>query len=78
MRVSAAGWLYNTLEETEHMAELTAKVTHNHPEGIKGAVVTAGIIFLTRNGAPKEVIRAYAEAKDYDLSGGYAEDPRAL
>lgn len=68
MRVSAAGWLYDTLEKTEHMAELTAKVTHNHPEGIKGAVVTAGCIFLARTGADKDQIRAYAEKKGYDLS----------
>ena len=57
MRVSTAGWLYDTLEETEHMAELTAKVTHNHLEGIKGAVVTAGCIFLARTGAGKDEIR---------------------
>ena len=57
MRVSTAGWLYDTLEKTEHMAELTAKVTHNHPEGIKGAVVTAGCIFLARTGAGKDEIR---------------------
>ncbi len=68
MRVSSAGWLYDTLEKTEQMAELTARVTHNHPEGIKGAVVTAGIIFLSRNGASKEEIRAYAQEKGYDLS----------
>ena len=68
MRVSAAGWLYETLEKTEHMAELTAKVTHNHPEGIKGAVVTAGIIFLATTGASKDEIRAYAEGKGYALS----------
>lgn len=68
MRVSSAGWLYATLEQTEHMAEQTAAVSHNHPEGIKGAVVTAGILFLARNGASKEDIRQYAEAKGYDLS----------
>ncbi len=68
MRVSPAGWLCGSLEETEHMAELTALPTHNHPEGIKGAVVTAGIIFLARNGASKEEIRSYAEGKGYDLS----------
>ena len=68
MRVSSAGWLFSTMEQTEHMAELTARVTHNHPEGIKGAVVTAGIIFLARIGASKEEIRAYAEGKGYDLS----------
>ena len=37
MRVSSAGWLFKTLKETRHAALLTAKVTHNHPEGIKGA-----------------------------------------
>ena len=68
MRVSTAGWLYDTLEKTEHMAELTAKVTHNHPEGIKGAVVTAGCIFLARTGAGKDEIRTYAIEKGYDLS----------
>ena len=41
MRVSAAGWLFDTLEETRHMARLTAEVTHNHPKGIKGAEATA-------------------------------------
>ena len=35
MRVAAAGWLYDTLEETRRIARLTAEVTHNHPEGIK-------------------------------------------
>ena len=68
MRVSSAGWLYDTLEKTEHMAELTAKVTHDHPEGIKGAVVTAGCIFLARNGAGKDEIRDYATKKGYDLT----------
>ena len=50
------------------MAELTAKVTHDHPEGIKGAVVTAGCIFLARTGAGKDEIKAYAIRKGYDLS----------
>ncbi|MDR9831336.1 ADP-ribosylglycohydrolase family protein, partial [Vibrio sp. FNV 38] len=44
MRVSSAGWLYDTLEETRHMARLTAEVTHNHPEGIKGAEAAASAI----------------------------------
>lgn len=68
MRVSAAGWLYPTLEETEHAAELSAAVTHNHPEGIKGAKATAACIFLARNGCSKEQIRDYVEEKyHYDL-----------
>ena len=37
MRVSPVGWMYPTLSETLHVAGLTAEVTHNHPEGIKGA-----------------------------------------
>lgn len=61
MRVSAAGWLYPTIERTREVAELTAAVTHNHPEGIKGAVATASCIFLARNGASKDEIRKYVE-----------------
>ncbi len=69
MRVSSAGWLYGTLEETRHMARLTAEVTHNHPEGIKGAEATASAIFLARNGSGKEEIREYIIREfGYDLS----------
>ena len=69
MRVSSAGWLYDTLEETRHMARLTAEVTHNHPEGIKGAEATASAIFLARTGATKEEIKEYIIAEfGYDLS----------
>ena len=50
MRVSSAGWLYDTLAETRRIARLTAEVTHNHPEGIKGAEATASAIFLARMG----------------------------
>lgn len=60
MRVSFAGWLARSLEEAERLATLTAQVTHNHPEGLKGAVCTAGCIFLLRQGADKEAVRAYA------------------
>ena len=69
MRVSAAGWLYDTLEETRHMAGLTAEVTHNHPEGIKGAEAAASAIFLARTGGSKEEIREYIIREfGYDLS----------
>ena len=69
MRVAAAGWLYRTLEETLHSAELTADVTHNHPEGIKGAQAVAASIFLARAGATKEHIAAYVmDTFGYDLS----------
>lgn len=69
MRVSSAGWLYRTLDETLHVARLTAEVTHNHPEGIKGAQSIAAGIFLARAGADKEqIIRYIAASFDYDFS----------
>ena len=69
MRVSAAGWLYGTLEEARHAARLTAEVTHNHPEGIKGAEATASAIFLARTGHGKEEIKDYIIREfGYDLS----------
>jgi len=69
MRVSAAGWLYATTEETRHMARLTAEVTHNHPEGIKGAEAAASAIYLARTGHSKEEIKAYIIREfGYDLS----------
>lgn len=69
MRVSPAGWLYETMEETLHAAELTADVTHNHPEGIKGAQAIAAAVFLARSGVGKDGIRSYIEQNfGYDLS----------
>jgi hypothetical protein len=69
MRVSAVGWMYDTLEETERIAELSASITHNHPEGIKGAQATAAAIFMGRTGATKEDIREYIQSRfGYDLS----------
>ena len=69
MRVSSAGWLFDTLAETRHMARLTAEVTHNHPEGIKGAEATASAIFLARTGHSKDEIRDYIVREfGYDLS----------
>ena len=55
MRVSAAGWLYDSLERA------TANVTHNHPEGIKGAEATASAIYMARNSSSKEEIKEYIE-----------------
>ena len=69
MRVSSAGWLYDTLEETREKARWTAEVTHNHPEGVKGAEATASAIFLARTGRTKDEIRNYiTETFGYDLS----------
>lgn len=68
MRVSAVGWFFDTLEETERVAAISAAITHNHPEGIKGAQATAASIFLARTGKNKEEIRDYVEKTyGYDL-----------
>jgi ADP-ribosylglycohydrolase len=61
MRVSPVGWVHNTLEETIAEAAASAAVTHNHPEGIKGAQATALAIFLARQGSTKAEIRAAVE-----------------
>ena len=61
MRVSSVGWLYDDLEQVRRMARLSAEVTHNHPEGIKGAEATASAIFLARTGSTKAEIKAYIE-----------------
>ena len=74
MRVSAAGWLYGSLEATRHIAALTAEVSHNHPEGIKGAEAAAAAIFLARTGSSKDEIRDYITREfGYDLSHTCAE-----
>ena len=68
MRASANGWMFDTLEETERVAGLSAAITHNHPEGIKGAQSTAAAIFMARNGSDKESIRRYiSERYGYNL-----------
>ncbi len=68
MRVSAAGWLYDSVERTREVAVATAEVTHNHPEGIKGAQATAAAIWMARNGKTREEIRDYIEKTyGYDL-----------
>lgn len=69
MRVSSAGWLFDDLKTVRHMARLSAKVTHNHPEGIKGAEATASAIYLARTGSTKAEIKAYIEENfHYNLS----------
>ena len=61
MRVSPVGFAYDSLEEALTRAEESAAVTHNHPEGIKGAQATASAIFLSRSGASKAEIKRYIE-----------------
>ena len=69
MRVSPVGWFFGSLDETEKAAEVSASVTHNHPEGIKGAQTAAAAIFLARTGKTKTEIKAYIEdTYGYDLN----------
>ena len=69
MRVSPVGWAFNTPEETLRQAKASAMITHNHPEGIKGAQVVALSIFSARNGATKDQIRSEITKRfGYDLS----------
>lgn len=74
MRVSPVGWACDSLEETERYAALSASVTHDHPEGIKGACATAAAIFLARDGAGRDAIRDYVSFRyGYDLDRSLAE-----
>jgi ADP-ribosylglycohydrolase len=83
MRVSPAGWVCGSLDETLELARHSAAPTHDHPEGIKGAQAVAGAVFLARSGASKDDIRTFAAARlGYDMSRtldeirpGYAFDP---
>jgi len=69
MRVSPCAWFAESLEEAERLAEISAAVTHNHPEGIKGACATAAAIYLARTCAGKDEIKKYVEEKyNYDLN----------
>lgn len=67
MRVSPCGLAADSLEETLELAERSASVTHNHPEGIRGALATAGSVYLAKSGAAKDEIRVFVENNYYPL-----------
>jgi ADP-ribosylglycohydrolase len=72
MRVSPVGWAYNNIETVLAKAKESAEITHNHPEGIKGAQATALAIFLSREGVAKQEIKSELEKRfgynlDFDL-----------
>jgi type I restriction enzyme M protein len=72
MRVSSVAWLYDDMAAVRKMARISSEPTHNHPEGIKGAEVTAGAVFLARAGATVEQIRSFVEcfyALDFTIDG---------
>lgn len=69
MRVSPCAWVAKSLDEALTLATKSAEVTHNHPEGIKGAQAVAAAIWMARNGSTKEEIKAYIESTfEYNLS----------
>ena len=67
MRVSSVGWYAKTLVEAEELAKISAEVTHNHPEGIKGAQAVAAAIFLAKVGVSKTEIKEYIKQNYYAL-----------
>ena len=69
MRVASVGWLFDDLETSRKVAGWTSEVTHNHPEGVKGAEATAAAIWMARKGCSKEEIRDFITGEiGYDLS----------
>ncbi len=74
MRVSPVGWAYNTIDEVLRQAKRSAEVSHNHPEGIKGAQATASAVFLARTGKSKPEIKEFIEVMfGYDLNRTIAQ-----
>ncbi|MBR3228151.1 MAG: ADP-ribosylglycohydrolase family protein, partial [Erysipelotrichaceae bacterium] len=67
MRTSACGFFAKDLDEALELAKRCAAVSHNHPEGIKGAQATTACIFLAREGKTKTEIRKYVEDNFYDI-----------
>jgi len=70
MRVSPIAFAYDDLKVVEEKAKISAEITHNHPEGIKGAQATAACIFLAKNNYSKDDIKEYVEKTyGYNLDG---------
>lgn len=68
MRVSPCGLVAVTLEEAKALARASACVSHNHPEGIKGAEAVASAIFMAKSGKSKEEIKQYITENYYSLN----------
>lgn len=67
MRVSAVAYVAESLQEAEKLAEISARVTHNHSEGIKGAKAVAAAVYMAICGSSKEEIKVYIKRKYYDI-----------
>jgi type I restriction enzyme M protein len=68
MRVSPVGWVAKTPLQVVILARKVTEISHNHPEGIKGAVATAMAIYMARNGKSKEEIREYIGREFYEIN----------
>ena len=74
MRISPVGWIANSEEEVKLLSKTVTEITHNHPEGLKGAEAIAMCIYLALHGASKEEIKDrmikeyYPEIKDLDFN----------
>ncbi|MDR3000175.1 MAG: ADP-ribosylglycohydrolase family protein [Fibromonadaceae bacterium] len=74
MRVGPVGWAFNSIEEVMAEAKRSAEVTHNHPDGIKGAQATAASVFMARTGRNKdEIVSFISETFGYDLEQTVSE-----
>lgn len=76
MRVSAVAWAAKDLDELKFLSDMVTKITHNHPEGMKGALVTATCIFMALHHASKEEIKEYAISQYPEIENLDYEDLR--
>lgn len=67
MRVSPVAWAAQSLDEAETLAKWSAEITHDHPDGIRGAQAISATVFLARTGEGKDEIRRYIEENYYEL-----------
>ena len=74
MRISSVGWLAKTEEEVKILSKTVSEITHNHPEGLKGAEAIAMCIFLARQGKTKEEIKDYVIKNYYPRLIGLSYD----
>lgn len=68
MRVSSAGFVAKSIDDAKMISELITKVTHNHPEGLKGAEATAVAIYMAKSGKSILEIRDYIDENYYDMN----------
>ena len=68
MRVAACGFAGKSLEDAEYLARISAEVTHNHPQGVKGAQAVAACIYLARTDNSPTAIQGYVESRYYPLT----------